>query len=1147
MILEQQKLIGILNEIIQNLWQIIDQQTVQLEQEIAEQQQLTHLLLEREARLNDILNSAISTSIVSFRVFPNQDWECEYQSRGSEVIFGYTPQEIITDKTLWMSRVHPQDLENVILPLFTDIFAGRTVAVEYRFHHQDDSWRWISATYNSRYDEVGNCWIVTGTNNDISQHKCVEAALQASEERWQLAIAGTNEAIWDWNILTNETFRSAHWFKMLGYEPDELSDSDDEWSSRIHPDDYDRVIAAQDAYLLKQTAEYCVEYRLRCKDDNYKWFQSRAKAIWNEQGNPIRLVGSIGDISDRQQAQEQLRRSEAQLAATQQIAHVGSWELNLETHRRQWSRETFRIFGLNPTESAPTQAEFLQLIHPEDRSYVHSHIQQTIALKTPFILEYRIIRPDGSVRYLESKAEVAENTQGQQVKLLGAIIDITERKQAELEVIRSRDLLEAIYNESADAIFLVDRETHLTTDCNQRAVEMFGASGKAELINIEGQTLQKQQFTPSETLAIVEEINQWGVWSQEIEYVTKQGNSFWGNLAVKQITVAGTVINLVRITDITARIQTKAALAKSEEQFRLTLELTHIGNWDWDVQSNEVIWNDNHFRLLGLEPDISAAKYQLWHNAIHPEDVNRVEQALLTALKYGRNYETEYRVIYPDGSIHWLTGRGHGIYNDAGEPVRMLGVIIDISDRKKAEQALQEKETFLSSIYDGVGESIFVVDVKDDDFRFVGLNPAHEQLTGLFSQDIQGKTPEEILPPPVAAFVRQNYQDCVDARETITYEECLPFKGQETWWITSLTPLQNENSEIYRIVGNSLNITEHKRAQQMLELQAIITRSMAEGICLVRAADGIIVYANPKFKQMFGYNAGELIGEHISIINYADEQVDAKAVNVAITNAVIQNGEATYEVHNIKKDGTPFWCSATTSVFQHPEYGTVLVAVQQDITEHKQAEEKIKASLIEKEVLLKEIHHRVKNNLGIVSSLLQMQSRRTEDPQATAILRDSQNRIASIALVHEKLYRSEDLANIDFAQYIADLTTYLFDSYNVNSNDIRLQTQVEDLSLDIETAIPCGLIINELVSNALKYAFSSNCEGEIKIFFCQDTNHTCVLIIRDNGVGLPEGFETSKTKTLGLSLVQGLVKQLRGQLEINCQQGTEFKITFKKI
>ncbi|MEH1918518.1 PAS domain S-box protein [Nostoc sp.] len=1137
------------------------------------------------------------------------------------------------------------------------------------------------------------------------------------------------------------------------------------------------------------------------------------RPLLDETGQVILLIPEGRDITELKQAEEKLQQSEALLATTQQIAHIGSWEFNLVTKKRCWSMETFRIFGLNPIESEPTQAEFLQMLHPEDRTQFQTNFEQAIAQETPFSIEFRIVRPDGSVRYLEGKAEIAYNAQGQAVKVLGAILDITERKQNELEIIRSRELLEAVYNESADALFLVNVETLLTIDCNDRAVKLFAASNKAELINIAGNTLQKQQFTPDELDSITAEINQQGFWSLEIEYITKQGKSFWGNIAAKQITVAGNVMNLVRVTDITVRKrveegrkraeialreseerlqlaleasgdglwdwniltkevyysprylemlgytfdelpqdfstwerlvhpedlpwvekiladhlkdssvpykfdyrlqsksgeykwianygkvvirdvqgkplrmtgthrdiseqqaalrehkQAEAALAKSEEQLRLTLEFNHIGLWDWNVQTNEVTWNDNHYRLLGLEPEISAASYQLWRDRVHPEDVDRIEQAVSNALVQHINFQGEYRVIFPDGRVHWLTGKGRGVYNEAGDPVRMLGVIIDISEQKQAEAALQESEArfqafmnnspvlawitdtdgrvlYLNQTYlrtfkllpeQVIGQSIsdlypdeiarqhfdhirtvietnqvieaievaprpngslgeflvykfpilglsaqklvgrvaiditerkilerelahkqklldtFInnapvgITILDGELRYSLVNEALAEINGIPAAEHIGKTTWEIV-PDIARKQDQVFRQVLTTGEPIldleVSGETPKLPGVIRTWLASYFPIQSEADEPISMGIVVVEISDRKRAEQMLELQAVITRNMAEGICLVRATDAVFVYANPKFEQMFAYDPGELIGQHVSIVNYGDKYHTPEDVNQAIRTTILKHGEATYEVHNIKKDGTPFWCSATASVFEHPEYGSVLVAIHQDITEQKQAEEKIKASLKEKEVLLKEIHHRVKNNLGIVSSLLQMQCRRTQDPVVTAILRDSQNRIASIALVHEKLYRSEDLADIDFAQYIPDLTTHLFDSYNVSSSQIKLNIQVDNASLDIETAIPCGLIINELVSNALKYAFVGNRGGKIEVKFYQKSESNLILIIKDNGVGLPENFDSKKTKTLGITLVQGLVKQLRGKLEIDSQQGTEFKITF---
>ena len=689
------------------------------------------------------------------------------------------------------------------------------------------------------------------------------------------------------------------------------------------------------------------------------------------------------------------------------------------------------------------------------------------------------------------------------------------------------------------------------------------------------------------------------------------------------------------------------------------------------MQTGAVIWNDNHFRLLGLEPENKAVKYQLWRDAVHREDIDRVEQMITNALTKHTSYDAEYRVIHPDGKVRWLTGKGRSIYNQAGKPVRMLGVLIDISDRAFAEEALRSSEArfqafmnnspVLAWITDAngrvlylnqtylrtfkllpdrvIGQSIFdlypteiaqqhfdniqtviqtnqvveVIEVAprpdgtlgeflvykfpipglsaqklvgrvaiditerktlerelahkqqlldafitsapvgmtvlDEQLRYSLINEALAEINGIAAKAHIGKTQWEIV-PDLAPKQQEVLRHVLTTGEPILdFEisgETTKLPGVMRTWLASYFPIRSVDAKPVGVGIVVLEISDRKRAERMLELQAVITRNMAEGICLVSAANDMIVYANPKFEQMFGYAPDELIGQHVSIVNYGDENISPEEVNQAIRTAVLQQGEATYEVQNVKKDGTPFWSSATTCVFDHPEYGKVLVAVQQDITEQKQAEEQIKASLKEKEVLLKEIHHRVKNNLGIVSSLLQMQCRRIKDAQATAILRDSQNRIASISLVHEKLYRSKDLANIDFAQYIPDLTTHLFDSYNVSSNQIKLNIQVDGASLDIETAIPCGLIINELVSNALKYAFVDGRAGEILVKFYQSSDRSLTLIVRDNGVGLPADFDSKKAKTLGISLIQGLIKQLRGSLEINCHQGTEFKINLQK-
>lgn len=217
---------------------------------------------------------------------------------------------------------------------------------------------------------------------------------------------------------------------------------------------------------------------------------------------------------------------------------------------------------------------------------------------------------------------------------------------------------------------------------------------------------------------------------------------------------------------------------------------------------------------------------------------------------------------------------------------------------------------------------------------------------------------------------------------------------------------------------------------------------------------------------------------------------------------------------------------------------------QRELTERQQAEIHLRAALTEKEVLLKEIHHRVKNNLQIVSGLLQLQAQSFSDPQIISALRESQNRIESMSLIHKKLYTSSDLGQIDVADYIQSLALSLLTTYQIAPGTVSLQTEVEPVLLSLDQAIPCGLIINELVSNALKYAFPHHQPGEIHVKLCQ-VQRELVLTIQDNGVGLPGTLNWEDTQSLGLSLVQALATdQLDGTLEVEHSQGTKFCIRF---
>ncbi|MUG94066.1 PAS domain S-box protein [Scytonema sp. UIC 10036] len=305
------------------------------------------------------------------------------------------------------------------------------------------------------------------------------------------------------------------------------------------------------------------------------------------------------------------------------------------------------------------------------------------------------------------------------------------------------------------------------------------------------------------------------------------------------------------------------------------------------------------------------------------------------------------------------------------------------------------------------------------------------------------------------------------------------------------------------------------------------------------------LYLSLAYERIWGRSRESIYAQPLSYLDAVHPE-DRDRIMTNLKTAPL--GEFDHEYRIVRPDGEERWIRDRAFPIRN-EHGEVyrIAGIAEDITQRRQADERLKASLEEKEVLLREIHHRVKNNLQVISSLLQLQSRYTKDPQTLSILKESQNRVKSMALIHEKLYQSEDLSRIDFNDYIHNLAKNLLYSYSIDFNTVKLNIDVEQVTLNLETAIPCGLFINELVSNALKHAFPQGRQGQICIKFHQTDDDQFLLVVNDNGIGLPEHINLTNNQTLGLRLVNTWANQLQGSLELDRSHGTTFKLKFLEL
>lgn len=347
-----------------------------------------------------------------------------------------------------------------------------------------------------------------------------------------------------------------------------------------------------------------------------------------------------------------------------------------------------------------------------------------------------------------------------------------------------------------------------------------------------------------------------------------------------------------------------------------------------------------------------------------------------------------------------------------------------------------------------------------------------------------------------------------------------------------------ENLKLRRKMENTLRESEERYS---LTLDAV-----NDGLWDWDVSSGDAFFS-PNYYKMLGYDTGEFPANYESwrLLVHPDDKDSAEK---ELQESVKSCEGFEIDLRMKTKSGQWLWVSTRGKAVEKDLDGTAtrMVGTLNDITTRIIIEKKIKKSLAEKETLLKEIHHRVKNNLMIISSLLNLQSRQIKDKASKDIFKESQNRARSMALIHERLYQSTDLKRIDFGYYIGSLSKELFHTYAGDLGRIELKINVDDIFLDINTAIPLGLIVNELITNSLKHAFPEGKMGEINIDFHPQDDHY-EFSVKDNGIGFPKDLDFHNTNSLGMQMVTSLTDQIDGEIELNRSGGTEFKITFKDL
>jgi PAS domain S-box-containing protein len=762
-----------------------------------------------------------------------------------------------------------------------------------------------------------------------------------------------------------------------------------------------------------------------------------------------------------------------------------------------------------------------------------------------------------------------------------------ERNHDILEASQSR--LNGIIAIARDAIISVDERQHILI-YNEGAEQIFGWT-RDEVLGKRVDLLIPERFREVHARHIrhfaAEAVTarKMGERGLSICGLRKNGEEFPAEAAISKLRIHGGHLFTVMLRDVSHRIALERDLVESRAFLQNVLESsTEYSIIAMDLDRRIQMWNEGARRLYGYEAgEIIVQSSDLLHN---PEDVGggATESLHREALEQG-TAQGIFRCRRKDGSEFVarvvLTRRT----NSQDTPVGYLLISSDIT----VQQRYLDEQRFLAQVGMVIASTMdcaetirlvvqasvpFLSDVcavllaQEDQVRVEAvhaaapLSPVVDALShvglpehSMLIQSFMTRQPALIreLSFDFLQKVAQNDEHLrllriLNPRSMMTVPLLARGRCHGALSFLLVHPSRRYGSEDLRLaeeVGRRLALAvDNALLYEQLRLQGTIATHLSEGVYLIRAEDGVIVYTNPRFEEMFGYAPGELIGKHVSLVN-APGELSPEQQSKVIGEQLERTGMWHGEIEHRKKDGTLFWNYASVSTFDHPRFGNVWVSVHTDISERKRLEAERAQALREKEILLKEIHHRVKNNLQVVSSLFYLQSQRTENRQLRHLLNESRDRVQSIALVHDQLYRSASLANIDFGEYLRQLVSGLEATYGSAARRIDVTVSTMDISLDIEHAVPCGLIISELVSNAFRHAFPGGHTGHIVVSVRNEAESRIVLEVADDGVGITPCVDWRASTSLGLQLVTSLTTQLHGSIELDRTAGTRFTVRFR--
>lgn len=865
----------------------------------------------------------------------------------------------------------------------------------------------------------------------------------------------------------------------------------------------------------------------------------------------LRIVGEIlANVFDRRRADEALRQ-EKRFTDTLVDSMPGIFYVFDEGGRlTRWNNRLERSFGYGAEEIG--HMSVLDLFVPEDRSLIAETIQKTFAGEESHA-EGRFLTQDGAaIPFFLTGVRMTINHGSY---IVGVGVDIRERVRAEAESRRLQALLRSVivqspipmvlalpdgtvelFNESCRSVLGIGNEIASRSELNLFTLEPGWEDYSAEGARV-----------PFSELPLMLALKGMTTRSREMKVLRQDGSERWILVdAVPVYDSQGEVIaGFLIFPDITDRKRMEQSLYREREFIRALLENMVDSVVACDAEGKLALLNRTAREWHGLDPvHIPQTEWADYYGLYQEDGVTPMTAATIPLARAfrGERLRDAAMVIRARGQLpRYVTSHCAPFFDTDGRLLGAVAVMRDLTEARRMELALRESEERFRQIVESSPMPICIADASG---RGEYVNPSFREILGYTLNEVPDL--DQWL---FRAFPDEDYREVIRNR----WERLLEAAAREhrpSEIMDARITCRDGTVRVMQVFGAIMgdrvlavfnDLTERARSEAALreseERFTVFMENLPAG-AFMKDVPGQVVYANRYLIELFGW--GDVVGQATG--DLLPPELAAKME--ADDRAALAHGPMTLveQVRDVADRERVF--QTIKFPIARQDRSPLLGGIAVDITELKQAEEALRSSIAEKELLLKEVHHRVKNNLQVISSLLSLQFRKVKSSEVRSFLRDTQNRIRSMAMLHEILYRSENIAHVSLPLYVKSLCDHVARSYDSAARNIRLRHRMIDVTLNLDQAITAGLIINELVSNALKHAFPSRAEGEILVELERADEQHLSLRISDNGIGLPAETDPLGTDTLGLLLVRTLCRQLGARMSVAGGEWTVFEMVF---